>query len=223
MDVKKILPWATLAVMIVAICLIFHPASAVYGPNGEVLGDYYRIFYFHVPLAWVAYLAFFVVFISSIKYLQNGGQKWDIFALSSAEIGVIFCGLVLVTGMIWAKSTWGVYWIWDPRLTTSLVLWLLYAAYLMVRSAIHEPERRARLSAVFGVIAFIGVPLSYFSIHLWSTIHPELVKSGGIKGDFIISTLMVNLVAFTLLYTSLLLTRIDVEQMSEKLQSKTGA
>ena len=213
MEVKKILPWATLAIMIIAICLVFHPASAVYGPGGEPLGNYYGIFYFHVPLAWVAYIAFFVVFISSIRYLQKGGQKWDIFALSSAEIGVIFCGLVLVTGMIWAKATWGVYWIWDPRLTTSLVLWLLYAAYLMLRSAIPEPERKARLASVFGIIAFVGVPLSYLSIHLWSTIHPEVVTSGGIKGHFIISALLINLIAFTLLYVYLFLLRVEIEMM----------
>ncbi|UZE92249.1 MAG: cytochrome c biogenesis protein CcsA [Methanosarcinales archaeon] len=213
MNIKKILPWITALTMIIAICFVFHPASAVYGPGSEPLGNYYKIFYFHVPLAWVAYLAFFVVFISSIRYLQKGGQKWDIFALSSAEIGVIFCGLVLVTGMIWAKATWGVYWIWDPRLTTSLVLWLLYAAYLMLRSAIPEPERKARLASVFGIIAFVGAPLSYFSIHLWSTIHPEVVTSGGIKGHFIISALLINLIAFTLLYVYLFLLRVEIEMM----------
>lgn len=215
--IKKVLPWITLVTMVVAIYLIFSPVSAIYGPAGEPLGDSFKIFYFHVPLAWVAYLAFFVVFVSSILYLRTREQKWDVFASSSAEIGVIFCGLVLITGPIWAKDAWGVWWAWDPQLTTALVLWLLYVAYLMVRSAVPEPERRARLAAVFGIVAFIGVPLSHFSVRIWATLHPAVVRGGQIEG-YPVYVLLVNILAFTLLYVYLFSTRMDIERMSEEAQ-----
>jgi len=214
---KKTLPWITLVTMVVAIYLIFSPVSAIYGPDGVPLGDSFRIFYFHVPLAWVAYLAFFVVFVSSILYLRTREPKWDAFASSSAEIGVIFCGLVLITGPIWAKDAWGIWWAWDPQLTTALILWLSYVAYLMVRSAVPEPERKARLAAVFGIVAFIGVPLSHVSVRIWATLHPAVVRGGQIDG-YPVYVLLFNILAFTLLYAYLFSTKMDIERMSEEAQ-----
>ena len=214
--IKKVLPWITLVTMGIAIYMVFSPASAIYGPAGEVLGASFRIFYFHVPLAWVSYLAFFIVFVSSVSYLRTREQRWDVFASSSAEIGVIFCGLVLITGPIWAKSVWGVYWLWDPQLTCALILWLLYAAYLMVRSSVQEPERKARLAAVFGIVAFIGVPLSHFSVRIWATLHPAVVRGGQI-GGYPVYVLLVNILAFTLLYAYLFLTKVSIEEMSEEI------
>lgn len=173
----------------------------------------FKIFYFHVPLAWVAYLAFFLVFIASIMYLQTSNIKWDVIAASSAEIGVVFCSLNLISGMIWAKSAWGVYWEWDARLTLQLVLFLLYVAYIMLRRAMVS-ENRARVSGVFGIIAFIAVPMSYFSIKLWpQQPHPDLTGAGGgIESPIIIYTLLINILAYTLLYLSLLVIRMDNER-----------
>ncbi len=220
--VKKALPWVTLVIMVIAIYLVFSPASAIYGPGGVPLGDSFRIFYFHVPLAWIAYLAFFVTAASSFMYLRTRALKWDAFASSSAEIGVIFCGLVLITGPIWAKDAWGVWWAWDPQLTTALILWLSYAAYLMVRSAVPEQERRARLAAVFGIVAFIGVPLSHLSVRIWATLHPAVVRGGQIEG-YPVYVLLFNILAFTLLYAYLFSTKVDIERMSEEVRQGLGS
>ena len=131
-----------LALMIIALYMIF-----MYVPTEKTSGIIQRIFYFHVPVAWVSFLAFFVTFIFSILYLRNRISKWDAIAHASAEVGVIFNTLVLITGPIWAKSAWGIWWTWDTRLTTSLVLWSTYVAYLMVRSYATEPARGARFAA----------------------------------------------------------------------------
>lgn len=178
----------------------------------------FKIFYFHVPLAWVSYLAFFVTFIASMGYLKTKDQKWDITALTSAEIGVMTCGLTLASGIIWAKAAWNVYWEWNPRLTLVLVLFLLYVSYILVRQAMDSPEVRARTSAVFGIIAFIAVPLSYFSIKLWETRHPDLTsEGGGIEGSTIVMTLVFNIIAYTFLYVSLFILRRDNELMREEI------
>ncbi len=189
----------------------------------------YKIFYFHVPIAITSYLAFTFVFISGIFYLRGGGRRWDIRAVSAAEVGVIFAGLALLSGSMWAKSAWGAFWVeWDVRLNTTLVLFLIYLAYLMVRNAVEEPEKRARLSAVFGIVGFAGVPLSYFSIIIAqkSTLHPKVFGpgGGGIAGEAIITTLLVNLAAYILLAVSLILTRIQEEELKDILwEVKSGS
>jgi len=140
-----------------------------------------KIFYIHVPSAWISFLAFFLVFIFSIKYLYTSKNTDDLLANSFAEVGVFFNTLVLITGPIWAKPIWGVWWTWDARLTTSLILWLLYVAYLMLRSYIDEFERRARLSAVLGIFSFLNVPIVHYSVVWWRTLHPApvVIRSGG--------------------------------------------
>ena len=173
----------------------------------------YRIFYFHVPLAWVSYLAFFIVFIASIKYLQTTHIKWDVLVAWSAEIGTVFCALNLLRGMMWAKGAWGIYWEWTPRLTFQLILFLLYVAYVTLRRAMGS-ESRARSSAVFGIIAFVAVPMSYLSIKLWPPLlHPDLTsEGGGIDSPIIVYTLLVNIFTYTLLYLSMLTIRMDNER-----------
>lgn len=180
----------------------------------------YKIFYFHVPIAWVAYLAFLVVFIACFQYLRTKDEKWDTYAHASAEVGVVFCTLVLICGSIWTRATWGVFWTWDPRLTTSLVLWLLYIGYLMLRQALDEPEKRARLSASYGIVAFIGVPLSYASVKIWSSLHPDLTaQGGGLSGEMTIATLLLNIVAFTVFYVVLFTAKTENERLREKVQA----
>lgn len=186
------------ALMMAALSLIF-----LYAPTEKEMGDIQRIFYFHVPLAWIAFLAFFVVFVSGILYLWKRNHKWDLLAMSSAEIGVLFTTLVLVTGPIWARPVWGIWWEWEARLTSSLVLWLTYIVYLLVRSYAGEESRGARFAAVFGIMGFINVPIVYLSVNLWRTQHPpELVSD--LEGPMLL-TLLVSIAAFTAFYVVLVL------------------
>jgi len=187
-----------LALMIAALYMVF-----VYVPTDKHTGIVQRIFYFHVPVAWVAFLAFFITFIFSILYLWKRAMKWDNIAHASAEVGVIFTTLVLITGPIWAKPVWGIWWTWDARLTTSLVLWLVYVAYLLVRSYTTEPERGARFGAVIGIVGFIDVPIVFLTVNLWRTQHPTtIIFEGGLTPPMLM-TLMVYIAAFTVLYVLL--------------------
>lgn len=186
-----------------------------YAPTERTMGVVQRIFYFHVPSAWTAFVAFFIVCVSSIMFLIKGTEKWDLLAKASAEIGVLFTTLVLTTGPLWAKPVWNVFWTWDARLTTSFILWLIYIAYLMLRSYTHDKERGARFAAVFGIIGFVDVPIVYFSIRWWRTLHPSAVLGGG-KGSGLdpqmLTTLMVCLGAFTILFATLLTLRYQSEK-----------
>ncbi|MGB8647537.1 MAG: cytochrome c biogenesis protein CcsA [Anaerolineae bacterium] len=188
-----------------------------YAPTERTMGDAQRIFYFHVPSAWVGFLAFFVVFIGSILFLLKRDPKWDALARSSAEIGVVFTTLVLLTGPLWAKAAWGTFWVWDARLTTTLVLWLIYIGYLMLRSAVDD-TRRARMAAVLGIIGFMDVPIIYLSVTWWRTMHPTLLvgSEGGLERPMVI-TLMVCLLSFTLLYAWLMLVRVRLEEKRDQL------
>ncbi|MCX9012214.1 MAG: cytochrome c biogenesis protein [Candidatus Methanoperedens sp.] len=217
---KKTLFALTAVLMLISIYLVFFVAPIPINPT-KAGGDpvNFKIFYFHLPIAISAYLAFAVVFISSVLYLRSKQQKWDIVAISAAEVGVIFAFLTLASGSIWARSAWGEYWVtWDVRLNTSLVLFLIYLSYLMVRQAVEEPEKRARLSAVFGIVGFIGVPLSFMSIRLWtkSTVHPVAELNYSTFSPLLV-TLIVNFAAFFLLVASLMLLRIDNEKLKEKI------
>src|SRR5207248_4382585 len=137
----------------------------------RVQGDAARILYFHVPMAWVAFLAFFVVFVASIACLRTRNERWDHLGRASAEVGLVFTTLVLVTGAIWGYPIWGTWWSWDPKLTTTLILWFMYLAYLMVRSYA-EPPRGPRFAAVVGIVAFVDVPIVYMANYWWRTLHP---------------------------------------------------
>jgi len=208
----------TFLLMILSLYLVF-----IYAPTEELMGDVQRIFYFHVSLAWVAFLAFFIVFLSSIFYLvkkeqQKEQMKWDILASSSAEIGIIFCTLVLITGSIWAKVAWNTWWTWDPRLTTTLVLWLLYIAYLILRFYISEYSKRARFAAVYGIIAFIDVPIVWVSIRWWRTIHPVVFTAKKMTIEPVMFyILLVCLFTFTFLYFYLFKERAFLERMTQDL------
>jgi heme exporter protein C len=180
-------------------------AAFMYAPTEATMGHVQRIFYFHVPSAWVSFIAFFIVCVASIAFLKTGSIKWDRLAATSAEIGVLFITIVLVTGPLWAKPVWGTFWTWDARLTTSLILWLIYVAYLMVRNYTQDKERGARFAAVFGIIGFVDVPIVYLSIRWWRTLHPAPVIGGGGGLDpTMLTTLLISVFAFTLLYIVLM-------------------
>ncbi|HEY75551.1 MAG TPA: cytochrome c biogenesis protein CcsA [Thermoflexia bacterium] len=188
-----------------------------YAPREVTMGEVQRIFYFHVASAWVGFFAFFITCLAGIIYLLRGGRRWDILALSSVEVGLTFITMTVITGSLWARPVWGTYWTWEPRLTISALQLLIYLAYGMLRGAIESPERRARFAAVYGIIAFVTVPLSWFAIRWWRTIHPDILTGG--EGMAItprmIHTLLASLGAFTLLYVTLLRSRIRLERAAD--------
>ena len=196
----------SLILFIAALFLVF-----IYVPTEKTMGVVQRIFYFHVPLAWVAFLAFFIVFVNSILYLWKRDNKWDVYASASSEVGIVFTTLVLITGSIWAKPIWGVWWTWEPRLTASLVLWLIYIAYILVRSYAQEESRGARYAAVVGIIGFLDVPIVALAITLWRTQHPGPVIFQGGLAPAMLLTLLICITAFTVLFCLLLLLRISLK------------
>lgn len=181
-----------------------------------------RIFYYHLPSAIMSYLAFTVVFIASIIFLQRTSYLADVVAQSAAEIGIIFCTLALVTGALWGKAEWNAYWRWeDIRLVTFLIVWLVFAAYLGLRSSIDEPEKRGRLAAVFGIIGFVGVPLSYFSMYIWQTLHPIVISpGGGGLSPEMGQALGTSFVTFIIIFVYLLITRVNIELLELRLDSQ---
>ena len=203
----------TYVLMLLALYTIF-----IYAPVEKTMGVIQKIFYIHVPSAFLAYLAFFITFIASIIYLYRKDPKWDTVAHCAVETGVIFCTIVLITGPIWARPIWNVWWTWDPRLTTTLILWFTYVAYLMLRRSVKE-NRRANLAAVFGIIGFINVPLTFFSIRLWRTIHPVVITSRGLNmsGPMKFS-LIITFIAFCFLFFALLISRIRLERLKMNIE-----
>lgn len=171
----------------------------IYVPTERTMGMVQRIFYFHVPLSWVGFTAFAVVFVCSIAYLRTRRDGWDNLARAAAEVGMVFTSLVLITGVVWAKPIWGVWWTWDARLTATLVLWLIYFAYLMVRGYVEERHRGARFAAVIGIVGFIDVPVAALAINLWRTQHPPaLIFEGGLAPSML-ATLLTSIAAFSVL------------------------
>jgi heme exporter protein C len=154
-------------------------ASFYIAPEERTMLVLQRIFYFHAASAWAGMTAFFICFVANLLYVWRRQEKWDALGVSSAEVGLAFTTVVLITGPIWAKPAWGIYWTWDARLTSTFVLWLLYISYLLLRTLIEEPDRRALLSALFGIFAFIDVPIVFGAIRWWRTQHPAPVIMGG--------------------------------------------
>ncbi len=184
-----------------------------------------RIFYFHVASAWLGFLAFIVAAVTSALYLATRNQIWDMWSLSSVEIGLAFFTMVIISGSIWAKPTWNVWWTWDPRLTISTICWLLYIGYLMLRGAVDNPDQRARFAAVYALIAVISIPINWMAIRWWRTIHPAVVLPGeqneAAQGSFgmsdnIQTTLMFTVMAFTIFYITLMYHRINLERLQRR-------
>jgi heme exporter protein C len=191
----------------------------LYAPREVTMGDVQRIFYFHVASAWVGFFGFFVTFLAGIGYLVTGRRRWDIVGLSSVEAGLTFITMTVVTGALWAKPVWGTYWTWEPRLTISAVQLLIYVAYGMLRASIENSDQKARFAAVYGIVAFVTVPLSWFAIRWWRTIHPDILTGGEGMAltQQMIHTLLVAIVAFTTLYATLLRQRIRLERAKDAL------
>lgn len=188
-------------------------------PKEAVEGEVFRIFYVHVPIAWDMYLAFFIVFAASVLYLWRSADVWDRVARVSAEVGLLFTTLVLITGSIWGRPVWGVWWTWDARLTTTLVLWFMYLAYLLLRSYSRESGNAPRYAAVLGIIAFIDVPIVQFSVTWWRTLHPQsdILAPGHLAPSMLVG-LFISLAAFTLLAVALFVQRYRIESMRDETQ-----
>jgi heme exporter protein C len=214
--VTRVLGLSSLLLLAVATYGIFFVARPILGE-----GDAGRILYFHVPMAWVAFLAFFVVFAASIAYLRTHNERWDHLGRASAEVGLVFTSLVLITGAIWGYPIWGTWWSWDPKLTTTLILWFMYLAYVMVRGYA-EPPRGPRYAAVVGIVAFFDVPIVYMSSYWWRTLHPPAALGPLAQQQpsaSIVWLLMVSLLAFTVFYAFLVRVRVEIDESEAALSA----
>ena len=188
-------------------------------PREITQGNVQRIMYLHVPTVFVAYLAFAVVLVASIAYLWRRDPAADRLAHASAEVGVLFTGLTIAAGAIWGKPTWGTWWTWDARLTSVAILFVMYLGYLLLRGMIEDGERAARYCAVLGIIAALDIPLVHFSVYWWRTLHqpPSLLKPGpATMSRGILAALLVNIVAFALLYVYFVAKRTTVLRREEE-------
>jgi heme exporter protein C len=209
LPVVSLILWAiTLLGMIITIWMAF-----LYTPTDAVEGPPQRIFYFHVPVSWIGMLAFVVMAVAGVVYLANNDERWDWIARASAEIGTVFISLALITGSIWGRTTWGTWWTWDARLTTTLILWFIYIGYLMLRNYMGHTPASARAGAVMSIICVIDVPIIYESVNWWRTLHPSAeVGVAGALPPSVILTLMVSLITFTILYTVLMIQSYQLQR-----------
>ena len=184
-------------------------------------GDVQRLMYVHVPAAWLAFLAFFIVFLMSVLYLIQRDLKWDRVAHASAEIGVVFTVLTLALGSMWGKPTWGVWWTWDPRLTTTAIMLAIYVGYLAIRSFADDPDKRARWAAIVGIIGFANVPIVYLSVIWWRTLHQPPSSPRSVSPE-ILWTLLFNVLAFTLVYVYLMMRRIRLAKVEGELEQRVA-
>jgi heme exporter protein C len=218
----KALNWITGTVFVVALYLVFF-----YAPREAVMGEVQRVFYFHVAAGWVGALAFLVTAIAGVIILMRGDRRWDRVALASVEIGVVFTFINIVSGAIWARPIWNTWWTWDPRLTTATIMELIYIAYMMLRQGIEDPDRRARFGAVYSIVGFISVPLTFLSIRIFRTIHPVVIGSSDptAQGTFDMTPRMqtaffFSLITFTFIYITLLWHRLRLQVFKEHIEER---
>jgi heme exporter protein C len=196
----------------------------LYAPTELTMGAVQRIFYFHVGAAWAGALAFLVTVVAGVFYLITGKRSWDIVGFSSVEVGLALITITLASGPVWAQFAWGKPWTWDPKLTAAAVMWLSYAAYLMLRQGIEDQRRQARFGAVYGIVAFASVMMTYVGVRfIEATLHPAVVgpSAGTGEGDFgmaprILQTLMFNFLTFTFVFATLLWHRIRLSHLSDR-------
>ena len=185
-------------------------------PTEQNLGVSQRIFYFHVPLGWIGMVSIIVVAVASILHLFTGKQKWDDLAYSTAEIGIIFASLILITGAIWGKPVWGVWWTWDAKLTTTLVLWFIYVGYLMVRAYGPAGTQGRRFASVIALIGAIDAPIIYMATDWWRSAHPARNIPSDLNEQMLLA-LLVSVVTFTTIYVYLLMERYSLRRSESDL------
>jgi len=187
-------------------------------PDEMNQGAIYRIIFFHVPAAFTAWLMFLLAVVSSAGYLARKKPAWDALSASAVEVGFVFCTINLVTGSIWARIIWGIWWTWDARLTSMFVCWLLYGGYLVLRNAVEDPAQRATVSSVLAIFAFADVPIVYMSIYWWRTQHPSPVLTTGGLAPEMWPPLLLNFLALVLISISLLLVKLDQEEAKREIE-----
>lgn len=215
-----VLDAVTLVLMLIATAMVFF-----YAPMEAVMGNVQRVFYFHVAAGWVGMLGFLVAAVVGVMYLIRSDRKYDIIGLAAVEIGMAFAFVNVVTGAIWARPIWNTWWTWDPRLTTATIMLLIYAAYLMLRSGLDDPNKRARFGAVYAIIGFLSVPLTFFSARLFRTIHPVVIGTNqpGATGAFdmtplMLQTFMFSLVVFSILFIDLMWHRVRLGRLADHVE-----
>ncbi len=214
-----ILDIVSILLFITAVSLVFF-----YAPMEATMGQVQRVFYFHIANAWVGMLGFLVAAIAGVIYLRKGDRKWDIVEFAAVEISFVFFFITIISGSIWARPTWNTWWNWDPRLTTAAIVELAYAAYLLLRQGIEDPDRRARFGAIYAIISFITVPLTFLSIRFASrALHPVMFGNSaeGATGSFVMApkmlvTFMFSLLTFSCIFADLLWHRIRLGRLAEK-------
>lgn len=216
----KVLDVLSIVLLVFASWMVFF-----YAPMEAVMGNVQRVFYFHVAAGWAGMIGYLVAVVAAIAYLRTADRKWDIVGLASIEIGLVFSFINITTGSIWARPVWNTWWTWDPRLVTATVMELIYLAYLMLRQGIEDPDRRARFGAVYAIVGFASVPLTFFSIRIWRTIHPVVIGSGdpGAEGSFdmtprMLQTFFMGLITFTIVGVDLLWHRIRLGRMGDRIE-----
>ncbi len=194
-------------------------------PTEQKMGVVQRIFYFHVPAALAAFGGVALCAVCSALYLWKRERRYDLLAHASAELGVVFCTIVLITGPIWARPIWGVWWTGEVRLTSTLVLWLMYVAYLILRQNADNREQAARWGAVVAIIGFLDVPIIYKSVEWWRGLHPKVlrVSGGGGLDPTMERTLLLCSVTFLLLFTFLLVQRTRLGRLQDEVEALTHA
>ena len=212
---------STLLILSVLMMLVATYMIFVWVPTEQNLGVSQRIFYIHVPLAWIGMVSIVLVGGASLVHLSTKDDKWDAIAYSAAEIGVVFATLILITGAIWAKPVWGVWWTWDPKLTTTLILWFIYVSYLMVRAYADEGSQVRRYASVVALIGVIDAPLIYLASVWWRTAHPDL-NIGPLADQSLDSrmmvTFLVSLLGFTIFYLCLLFERYAIRRLEDSVE-----
>lgn len=218
----KWLSRVTVGLFLVALYL-----TLFYAPREAVMGDVQRVFYFHVAAGWVGALAFLVTAIAGGVYLARRDRRWDRVAVASVEVGLVFSFINIVSGSIWARPVWNTWWTWDPRLVTATIMELLYLAYLMLRQGIEDPDRRARFGSIYGIAAFLSVPITFLSIRFFRTIHPVVIGSSdpSAEGTFemtsrMLQAFMFSLLTFSFIYASLLWHRIRLGDLRERVERR---
>jgi heme exporter protein C len=217
---ERVLGWAALVSL--AVSAVF---ALWIAPREAVQGNVFRLIYVHVPTAWLAYVAFAVVLVGSVGYLATRRIRWDRMAAASAEIGVLFTALTILLGSLWAKPVWGTWWTWDPRLTTTAILLLVYVGYLAVRRLPDNPVKRARWAAVVGIIGFLDVPIVHLSVRWWRGQHQAPARLLGVPdmAPLMGVALTVSLVAFTVLYLYLMALRLRVGRLEDRVMAEALA
>ncbi len=210
--------------------ILFLSALAVvlfYAPLEATMGLVQKVFYFHVAAGWVGMLGFLVAAIAGIFYLRSAQRRWDILGLAAVEIGMVFAFINIVSGSIWARPIWNTWWTWDPRLTTATIMELIYFAYLMLRAGIEDPDRRARFGAVYAILGFISVPLTFLSARLFRTIHPVVIGSGdpSSQGTFdmspkMLQTFLFSLLTFSFVFADLLWHRVRLGELADQVEQR---